>query len=85
MLRLLSEPQLLLARDVRYLPIFHLLLRLLVLVDELQIKLRHFFLGHSEDATRVVRCPFKLGRIEAGWGHAARNLLQVVVRDHGPR
>lgn len=48
----------------RNLAILQLLLSLLVLVDEAEVELCHFTLGHTEYATCVVRCTPELSWIK---------------------
>ena len=85
LLWLLGEPQLLLGLYLRGLSVLHLLLGLLMLVDQLEVELGDFFLSHAKDATCSIGCTSELTGVEAGRSHAAGDLLQVVVSNHGAR
>ena len=84
LLRVVGETQLRLGRQLWDLTVLNLLLRLLVLVDQLEIELCNLPLRHSEDTASAVRYTSVLRRVEGRWGNGSRNLRQILVCHHGP-
>ena len=74
LLRVVGQTQLRLCRQLWDLTVLNLLLRLLVLVDQLEIELCNLSLRHSKNTSSTVSYTSVLRRVKGRWSNGSCNL-----------